>query len=49
MHEVTLKVMKYIANPFIFESNPGAFVETNVTTVTFYDTNGDHINITFTN
>lgn len=37
--------MKYIANPFLFETNPGAFVETNVTALTFYDTSGLHLNI----
>lgn len=41
--------MKYLANPFFFEKEPGAFTETNVTTLTFYDTGGEHINITLTN
>jgi hypothetical protein len=41
--------MKYLANPFFFEKNPGAFVETNVTELTFYDSGGNHINITLTN
>ncbi len=48
-HEVNLKVMKYLASPFFFEKDPGAFVETNVTALTFYDTGGNHINITLTN
>jgi hypothetical protein len=41
--------MKYLANPFFFEKSPGAFVETNVTELTFYDSGGNHINITLTN
>ena len=41
--------MKYLASPFFFEKNPGAFVETNVTELTFYDAGGGHINITLTN
>lgn len=39
--------MKYVANLFIFEKNPGAFAETNVTELTFYDGFGEHINVTF--
>lgn len=41
--------MKYLASPFFFEKDPGAFVETNVTVLTFYDSGGSHINITLTN
>jgi len=41
--------MKYLASPFFFEKDPGAFVETNVTEVSFFDTSGGHINITLTN
>jgi len=41
--------MKYLANPFFFEKEPRAFTETNVTALTFYDTGGNHINITLTN
>ena len=41
--------MKYLASPFFFEADPGAFVETNVTELTFYDAGGFHINITVTN
>lgn len=48
-HEVILKLMKYLASPFFFEKDPGAFVETNVTEVSFFDTSGGHINITLTN
>jgi hypothetical protein len=29
--------MKYMASPFFFENKPGAFVETNVTELSFYD------------
>lgn len=46
--EVYLKVQKYLASPFFFEKDPGAFVETNVTELTFYDSGGFHINITLT-
>lgn len=36
-HEVGLKALKYNANPFLFEKNPGGFVESNVTDLSFYD------------
>ena len=41
--------MKYLASPFFFERNPGAFVETNVTALTIYDSGGYHVNVTITN
>ena len=44
-----MKVQKYLANPFFFEGNPGAYVESNVTELTFYDGGGNHINITISN
>jgi len=44
-----MRVMKYLASPFFFENNPGAFVETNVTALSFYDNGGGHINISITN
>ena len=37
--------MKWIANPFLFEMSPGAFVESNVTTFSFYDTSAQHIDL----
>lgn len=43
---VYMKAMKWVANPYLFEQAPGAFVESNVTTLTFFDGNFSHINIT---
>ena len=32
-------------NPFIFEEDPRAYVDSNVTALTFFDANGDEIKI----
>lgn len=44
--EVYLKAIKYAANPLLFEQNKGGYVETNLTTLSFYDTNSDYIHVT---
>lgn len=42
-HEIKFKMMKNIMHPFMFEAQPGAFLESNVTTVKAYSLNGSSI------
>ncbi|CDW88139.1 neurohypophysial n-terminal domain containing protein [Stylonychia lemnae] len=44
-HEVNFKALKYSANPLLFEEDPGGFVESNVTQLSFYDSSMNHINV----
>lgn len=43
---VYMKAVKWSANPFAFELDPGGYTETNVTTMSFYDANQDIIHVT---
>ncbi len=38
-HEIKFKLMKHILHPYQFEADPGAFLESNVTSIQFYSLN----------
>ena len=44
-HEVKLILVKWLANPYLFEQNANGHAETNVTTFSFFDLMGKHIDV----
>jgi hypothetical protein len=48
-HEIKFKLIKHILHPYMFEPTPGAFIESNVTTIEFYSLDSKRISVTLPN
>lgn len=44
-HEIRQKLIKYIINPFMFEREPNAFLESNITSAEFYTLSNEKISV----